>query len=80
MWTYEPFRVWIAKNHPLKSREDISRDTNLSRHTITKIWTDKHVMSHVIERVCETYNLPVEQVCRWEKENRNSNDERSGSE
>jgi DNA-binding Xre family transcriptional regulator len=74
MWTYEPFRLWFVKNHPRSSREDIARQTQLSRHTITKIWKDEHVMTHVIERLCETYNLPVEQVCRWEPQKKGTKD------
>lgn len=69
MWTYEPFRIWFVKTYPTKRRADISKETGLSRHTITKIWNDEHVMTQVIERICETYNLPVEQVCKWTPNN-----------
>lgn len=76
MWTYEPFRVWFITQHPTKRRSDIPKETGLSRHTITKIWNDEHVKTETIERICETYNLRVEQVCQYKPiPGKESNDE-----
>lgn len=66
MLTYKPFRIWCMANYPKKNRSDIARETGLSRPTVDKIWNDEPVMTYVIEQICKTYDLRVEQVCQYE--------------
>ncbi|MBD1373959.1 helix-turn-helix transcriptional regulator [Hazenella sp. IB182357] len=68
MITYEPFRLWYVKHFPNHSRNDIAKETGLSRHTITKIWNDNHTKTETLERICETYKLRIEQVCEYREQ------------
>jgi len=44
------------------------KETNLSRSTFQKIWKDDlPVRSDVIDKLCETYNLEIEEVIRRRK-------------
>ncbi|PTM51938.1 helix-turn-helix domain-containing protein [Desmospora activa] len=68
MLTFEPLRIWFVKQN--KNRTDMCKkeECGFSPQTVAKIWRDARVRSDVIERICETYNLPVEQVMQYKKQ------------
>lgn len=65
MISFEPFRIWCAKVG--KIRQDIRRDTNLSRPTLDKIWKDELVRTDIIDRICSQYDLRIDEVCVYRK-------------
>lgn len=70
MLTFEPFRVWFIKHHPTNSKEDFRTETGFAPNTAAKVWKDRFpVRSDVIERICETYDLRIEQVIEFRKSN-----------
>lgn len=67
--TFEPFRQWYKATG--KPKMELRSDTGFSPSTMKKIWQDLFpVRSDVIERLCETYNLPVEQVIKYKGESK----------
>jgi hypothetical protein len=66
--TFEPFRVWFVKHHPTRKKMDFQRETGLAPSSAAKVWEDRFpVRSDVIERICETYDLKVEEVIQMKK-------------
>ncbi len=64
MLTFEPFRVWFIKTG--KPRTDIRTDCDFSPSTVAKIWNDRFpVRSDVIETICKTYGLRIEEVIEY---------------
>jgi DNA-binding Xre family transcriptional regulator len=64
--TFEPFRIFFVKNK--KDKMELIEKVGLSPKTAAKIWKDRFpVRSDVIERLCEAYDLEVEQVIRRKK-------------
>jgi len=48
---------------------DLQKETGFSPTTASKVWNDRFpVRSDVIETICGTYGLSVEQVIRYKKE------------
>lgn len=65
MLTFEPLRIWFVKKN--KKRTDMCEECGFSPQTVAKIWKDSRVRSDVIDRICETYDLAVEQVIEYRK-------------
>lgn len=70
MLTFEPFRIWFIKNHPTNSKVDFRNETGLANSSAAKVWKDRFpVRSDLIDRICETYNLDIQQVVQYRPKN-----------
>lgn len=68
MLSFAPFRSWFVTKHPTGKRMDFQKETGFSPSTAAKVWADKlPVKSDIIDRICETYNLQVNEVIKYEK-------------
>lgn len=64
--TFEPFRIFFVKQK--KDKMELVEKVGLSPRTASKIWKDRFpVRSDVIDRLCEYYDLEVEEVIRRTK-------------
>ncbi|WP_309479244.1 helix-turn-helix domain-containing protein [Brevibacillus agri] len=56
--------MWFIKTG--KPRTDIRTDCDFSPSTVAKIWNDRFpVRSDVIETICKTYGLRIEEVIEY---------------
>lgn len=66
MLSFEPFKVWCLINKV--ERKDVSRDTGINLTTVHQIFRDEFPFrTTVIEKICKTYNLEVEQVIKYKR-------------
>ncbi|MBS7531880.1 helix-turn-helix domain-containing protein [Hazenella sp. IB182353] len=67
--TFKPFHIWFNTHHSTKERMDFINETKFAPQTASKVWNDRFpVKSDVIERICETYNLKIEEVCEYRED------------
>jgi len=67
MLTFEPFRIWFMRSG--KSKMAMQAECGLQPTTAAKVWNDRFpVRSDVIEKICRTYNLRIEQVIEYRSE------------
>lgn len=67
MLTFEPFRIWCVKKR--KNRTDLNKECGFAPATVAKIWHDRFpVRSDVIEKICRTYGLRIEEVIEYRGE------------
>lgn len=67
--TFEPFRIWFIKYHPTRKKMDFQRETGLAPSSAAKVWEDRFpVRTDLIEKVCQTYKLNIEQVLCYKHE------------
>jgi DNA-binding Xre family transcriptional regulator len=62
MISYSPFRQWFVTYHPTQKRMDFQKECGLSSRTAARIWNDRPVNTETIDKICNAYNLRVEQV------------------
>lgn len=61
--SFAPFRAWYVNEHPTGQKQDMIKELNTSWKTVSKIWGDKlPVRTDVIEKICNTYGLTLDQV------------------
>ena len=66
MLTFEPLRLWFKANN--KQRTDMYKDCGFAPQTVAKIWNDRFpVRSDIIDKICDTYDLQIEQVIKHKK-------------
>lgn len=64
--TFEPLRIWFVKKK--KDKGDLVKDIGVSPTTAAKIWNDRlPLRTDIIDRICEEYDLEVEEVIRRKK-------------
>lgn len=65
--TFEPFRIWYMRQR--KKKTDMYSECGFAPATVAKIFSDGFpVRTDVVERICEVYDLRVEQVIEYRKE------------
>lgn len=60
MISFKPLRMWMAGEG--KEKTDLAKDLGLNARTYQRIWKDGNVTTETIDRICEHYNLPIEEV------------------
>ncbi|PZM63726.1 helix-turn-helix domain-containing protein [Paenibacillus dendritiformis] len=67
MLTFEPLRKWFTSKD--KNRTEMYKTCGFAPTTVAKIWDDRFpVRSDVIEKICRTYNLRIEQVIEYKED------------
>lgn len=65
--SFEPLRKWFVKEK--KKRTEMYETCRFSPTTVAKIWDDRFpVRSDVIETICRTYKLKIEQVIEYKED------------
>lgn len=64
MISYEPFRIFAMRSG--KKRSDFMAECGFSKTTWEKIRNDKNVGVDILEKICVTYGLKIEEVVRIE--------------
>jgi DNA-binding Xre family transcriptional regulator len=65
---FAPFRRWFYTYHPTQKRQDFQKETGLAPSTCSKIWNDRDCKLSTVDRICETYNLDLDQVIERKKD------------
>ncbi|MBD1373833.1 helix-turn-helix transcriptional regulator [Hazenella sp. IB182357] len=68
MISFEKFRVWYTKTYGKVVIKDIMSKTGLSRNTVDKIWNDGVVSTKIINTICSTYDIRVEDIMEYRKD------------
>lgn len=64
--SFEPLRIYFVKKK--KDKMDLVNEVKLSPSTAAKVWNDRFPLrTDVIDRICETYDLEIEDVIKREK-------------
>ena len=67
MLTFEPFRIWYDRQR--KKKTDMYEECGFVPTTVAKIFSDGFpVRSDTIETICRVYDLRIEQVIEYRKE------------
>ncbi|ARF70662.1 hypothetical protein B7C51_24620 (plasmid) [Paenibacillus larvae subsp. pulvifaciens] len=67
MLSFDPLREWFNKTG--RQRTDMYIDCGFAPQTVAKVWGDRFpIRTDVIEKICETYGLRIEQVLVWKNE------------
>lgn len=65
--TFEPLRKWFVKEN--KKRTEMYETCGFSPTTVAKLWDDRFpIRSDVIETICRTYHLRIEQVIEYKED------------
>jgi len=67
MISFEPFRIYCVKNN--KKQKDVRDETGLAHATVNKLFNDKPIKVEVVEKLCEHYDLKVEEVIEYKSTN-----------